>query len=104
MLTGVDGNELVDSSLKSSAQTESETQPQYFDMDHVFWVKLSDFMDLVPHIPHLHGLDIKFIRMNIGQEFVGSGFGFQPNGYFGGSPAEDGFLNGYGFSRPSAYV
>lgn len=65
-------------------------------------------MDLVPHIPHLHGLDIKFAHMNVGQEArsESSALGIHPNGYaFGSLGAEDrGFINGYGFSRPSAYV
>lgn len=64
-------------------------------------------MDLVPHIPHLHGLDIKFIQMNVGQEpFAGSAFGPQLNGHEFGSPRADdrGLLNGFGFSRPSTYV
>lgn len=64
-------------------------------------------MDLVPHIPHLHGLNIKFVTMNVGQEALAdwSAFG-QPNGHVLGPPGADdrGFMNGYGFSRPSAYV
>ena len=59
-------------------------------------------MDLVPHIPHLHGLDIKFLRMHIDQEPpTGPGYPFHPNGHFGTPPVEDprGFVNGYGFPR-----
>ncbi|RMJ21857.1 ankyrin repeat protein [Aspergillus sp. HF37] len=106
MLDGTDENAIMDSSLGNSAQKDCETQPRYFGMEHVFWVKLSDFMDLVPHIPHLHGLNIKLIRMSIGQPLGPSDFAFpQPNGYAVGTPpAEHGFVNGYGFPRPSTYV
>ncbi|KAK2733880.1 Set3 complex subunit [Myotisia sp. PD_48] len=45
-----------------------ELRPKFFQMEHIFWVKLSDFMDLVPHIPHLHGLDIQIKRMHIDPE------------------------------------
>ena len=47
-------------------------------------------MDLVPHIPHLHGLDLQFLKMHIDQEARTNGHG----------PME-GLTNGY---RPSTYV
>lgn len=31
-------------------------------------VQLSDFMDLVPHKPHLQGLDIQLLRMHVDPE------------------------------------
>ena len=64
-------------------------------------------MDLVPHIPHLHGLNIKFIKMDIGQQpLADSAFGPRVNGHvFGTPPADDrGLMNGFGFSRPSTYA
>lgn len=76
--------------------------------------KLSDFMDLVPHIPHLHGLDIQFLKMHIDREPSATpSFDLpQPNGHVSGPPpVEDGFpkgitslTNGYGHARPSTYV
>ncbi|KAL2381952.1 hypothetical protein RJ035_006262 [Blastomyces gilchristii] len=47
---------------------DAETRPKYFAMEHVFWVKYSDFMDLVPHVPHLHGLEIRTLRMHVDPE------------------------------------
>lgn len=71
-------------------------------------------MDLVPHIPHLHGLDIHFLRMHIdkepsAEEPVPKS---QPNGHhvlesphINGLSAGTGNLsNGFGHSRPSTYV
>lgn len=117
MLVQADETELMSSSFGQVMQKDCETRPKYFDMEHVFWVKLSDFMDLVPHVPHLHGLDIQFLRMHIDQEpFVATPL-FElarPNGY--GSeptPLDDvnglptsmpNLTNGYGHSRPSTYV
>ncbi|OAX79633.1 hypothetical protein ACJ72_06045 [Emergomyces africanus] len=49
-------------------QKDAETRPKYFAMEHIFWVKYSDFMDLVPHIPHLHGLEIRTLRMHVDPE------------------------------------
>ncbi|EAW08190.1 putative histone deacetylase complex subunit (Hos4) [Aspergillus clavatus NRRL 1] len=68
MLVQADETEFMSSSLGQVMQKDCETRPKYFDMEHVFWVRLSDFMDLVPHVPHLHGLDIQFLRMHIDQE------------------------------------
>lgn len=72
-------------------------------------------MDLVPHIPHLHGLDLQFLKMHIDQEPTAPlAFSFpQANGHISGpSHVEDtaglpngvqGLTNGYGH-RPSTYV
>ncbi|KAI9931856.1 hos4 protein [Aspergillus wentii] len=68
MLVQADEAEFHNSSFGQVMQKDCETRPKYFDMEHVFWVRLSDFMDLVPHIPHLHGLDIQFLRMHIDHE------------------------------------
>ncbi|KAI9375737.1 hypothetical protein BJX61DRAFT_95595 [Aspergillus egyptiacus] len=68
MLVQADDTEFLTASFGQIMQKDSETRSKYFDMEHVFWVKLSDFMDLVPHIPHLHGLGIRFLKMHIDQE------------------------------------
>ncbi|KLJ08313.1 hypothetical protein EMPG_16263 [Blastomyces silverae] len=47
---------------------DAETRPKFFAMEHIFWVKYSDFMDLVPHIPHLHELEIRTLRMHVDPE------------------------------------
>ncbi|KAF7592576.1 Set3 complex subunit with deacetylase activity, meiotic-specific repressor of sporulation proteins [Aspergillus hancockii] len=115
MLVQADDADFMNSSFGQIMQKDSETRPKYFHMEHVFWVKLSDFMDLVPHIPHLHGLDIQFLKMHIDQEPTAPlAFNFpQANGHISGpSHVEDtaelpngvkGFTNGYGH-RPSTYV
>lgn len=71
-------------------------------------------MDLVPHIPHLHGLDIQFLKMHIDQEpILNPALQLsQPNGFINGPPHigkpalpyEQGLTNGHGHSQPSTYV
>ena len=38
---------------------DEETRPKFFSLPHVFWIKLSDFMDIVPRHQHLAGLQLK---------------------------------------------
>lgn len=114
MLVPADDTEFVGSSLGQVMQKDSATRPKYFNMKHVFWVKLSDFMDIVPHVPHLHGLDIQFLRMHIDREPSAEDPVTkppQPNGHFLESPHVNGLFpgasalpNGYGHTRPSTYV
>lgn len=66
-------------------------------------------MDIVPHVPHLNGLELRFLSMHIDREPSASGFDpLQPNGHafsLNGAPGRPaGFLNGYGPPRPSTYV
>ena len=35
-----------------------ETRAKYFALEHIFWIKLSDFMDIVPRYPHLNGIPL----------------------------------------------
>ncbi|KAM5501669.1 hypothetical protein McanMca71_005130 [Microsporum canis] len=58
----------VKADVNDYSRIYQETKPLYEKMEHVFWVKCSDFMDLVPHIPHLHGLNISFVGMHIDPE------------------------------------
>ncbi|RAH73488.1 putative histone deacetylase complex subunit (Hos4) [Aspergillus aculeatinus CBS 121060] len=114
MLVEADETEFLSSSFGQIMQRDSEARPKYFDMEHVFWLKLSDFMDLVPHIPHLHGLDIQLLKMHIDQEpKTQPAFELpQANGHISGPHIEEGpgllggngLTNGYGHSRPSTYV
>ena len=34
------------------------TETKFFALNHVFWIKLSDFMDIVPRYPHLANVPI----------------------------------------------
>lgn len=77
--------------------------------------QLSDFMDIIPHLPHLHGLNIQFLRMHIDHEPLAADEAMrnspQPNGHHlepsdvnGFSAGDKGLANGYGATRPSTYV
>jgi hypothetical protein len=112
-----DDMELPCSSFGEVIQRDGETRPKYFGMEHIFWVKLSDFMDLVPHIPHLNGLEIEFLKMHIDQEpslhddFSSSlegpqvnGNGYYPSDHHEATATVNGLTNGFGHTRPSTYV
>ncbi|KAJ5960257.1 uncharacterized protein N7479_007407 [Penicillium vulpinum] len=110
MLTHTDDVGFQSSSIGQIMQKDCDTRPKYFEMEHVFWIRLSDFTDLVPHIPHLHGLELQFLNMHVDPEPPTPGAGFstpQLNGHGPGSSVETngtGLLNGYGPSRSSTYV
>jgi hypothetical protein len=71
-------------------------------------------MDLVPHIPHLNGLEIQFLKMHVDREPSFDrqvAFEGQVNGAAFYSPegreaavSMNGLTNGYGHARPSTYV
>jgi hypothetical protein len=71
-------------------------------------------MDLVPHIPHLNGLEIHFLKMHIDREpsfdrpisFEGqvNGAAFYPTENRDAAASVNGLTNGYGHARPSTYV
>ncbi|KAL2014671.1 hypothetical protein VTN00DRAFT_2196 [Thermoascus crustaceus] len=117
ILVQADDSDFLNSSFAQVMQKDCETRPKYFDMEHVFWVRLSDFMDLVPHIPHLHGLDIQLLKMHIDSEPSADtpiSELQQANGHTLGPPhAENsndpppltnGLTNGYSHSRPGTYA
>ncbi|KAJ6152755.1 hypothetical protein N7497_007074 [Penicillium chrysogenum] len=109
MLTHTDDVGFQSSSIAQIMQKDCDTRPKYFEMEHVFWIRLSDFTDLVPHIPHLHGLELQFLSMHVDPEPPMAGAGFstpQLNGHgLGASVDTNGTgLNGYGSSRSSTYV
>ena len=37
---------------------DDETRPKFFNLKHVFWIKLSEFMDIVPRHQHLAGIKL----------------------------------------------
>ncbi|KAI5295505.1 Set3 complex subunit [Ascosphaera acerosa] len=42
------------------------TRELFLAMEHIFWVRLLDFKNLVPHILHLQGLPLTFVLMHLG--------------------------------------
>lgn len=110
MLVYTDDPKYHNASFGEIMQLDCETRPKYFEMEHVFWVRLSDFMDLVPHIPHLNGLDLDFLSMHIDPEpstAPVAAESIQPNGHpLGAITTETNGsmgLNGHGLPRPSTY-
>lgn len=62
-------------------------------------------MDLVPHIPHLNGLELEFLSMHIDPE-PSTGANFQTNGHDPIAFAEangSAPLNGHGYPRTGTY-
>lgn len=43
---------------ENAVTLDAETRPKFFAMKHIFWIKLSDFMDIVPRHQHLSGLPL----------------------------------------------
>lgn len=38
---------------------DNETRPKFFALKNVCWIKLQDFMDIVPRHPHLSGIRLQ---------------------------------------------
>ncbi|KAJ5364119.1 uncharacterized protein N7496_009832 [Penicillium cataractarum] len=108
MLVYTDDPRYHNASFGEIMQLDCETRPKYFEMEHVFWIRLSDFMDLVPHIPHLNGLDLEFMSMHLDPE-PSAGTSHHTNGSTTGTFAVGangiGALNGHGpgYPRPGTY-
>ncbi|KAJ5654384.1 hypothetical protein N7490_001387 [Penicillium lividum] len=106
-LVHTDDPKYRDASFGDIMQLDSETEPKYFGMEHVFWIRLSDFMDLVPHIPHLNGLRLDdFLTMHIDPEPSAASTTSQLNGHAPTSFAETNgnvLPNGHGYPRAGTY-
>ncbi|CEJ54271.1 hypothetical protein PMG11_00590 [Penicillium brasilianum] len=108
MLVYTDDPKYHNASFGEVMQLDCETRPKYFEMEHVFWIRLSDFMDLVPHIPHLNGLELEFVSMHLDPE-PSAGNPHQTNGSTTGPSTVGtngiGALNGHGpgYPRPGTY-
>jgi len=50
-----------------------ETRPKFFALSNVFWIKLSDFLDIVPRHQHLAGLKLSTREMVIHEFPFGKG-------------------------------
>lgn len=47
------------SNVRTLIAMDEETRVKFFAMEHLFWIKLSDFTDIVPRYPHLAGLTLR---------------------------------------------
>jgi hypothetical protein len=102
MLVYTDDPRYSNASFGDIMQLVDQTRPKYEEMEHVFWIRLSDFMDLVPHIPHLNGLELEFMSMHIDPE-PSAGPGAQANGHAHNTHAEtngSSVPNGHSHSYP----
>ena len=52
---------------------DENTRPKFFNLSHVFWIKLSDFMDIVPRHQHLAGLQLRTRAMVLHEYPFGKG-------------------------------
>ncbi|KAH0559577.1 hypothetical protein GP486_003905 [Trichoglossum hirsutum] len=43
-------------------------QAKFFAIANIFWIKLSDFLDIVPRYPHLQGIRMSTVRIAFGSE------------------------------------
>ncbi|KZF22200.1 hypothetical protein L228DRAFT_148119 [Xylona heveae TC161] len=58
MLAESDEPTPLNSSIQGLAKLDAATAAKFFDMKHVFWIKLSDFIDIVPRYPHLRDVPV----------------------------------------------
>jgi hypothetical protein len=110
MLVYTDDPKYRNASFGEIMQLDCDTRPKYFEMEHIFWIRLSDFTDLVPHIPHLNGLDLTFLSMHIDPEPSDAPIvaeNAQVNGHSSGILAAETNgstgLNGHSLPRPGTY-
>ncbi|KAI9785157.1 MAG: Set3 complex subunit with deacetylase activity, meiotic-specific repressor of sporulation proteins [Geoglossum umbratile] len=43
-------------------------QRKFFAIASIFWIKLSDFLDIVPRYPHLHGIKMRTVQIDFGRD------------------------------------
>ncbi|KAF6237193.1 hypothetical protein HO173_004661 [Letharia columbiana] len=63
---------------------DEETRPKFFDLKHVFWIKLSEFMDIVPRHQHLAGIKLGTRAMVLHEFPFGRGATWDRPGVSGG--------------------
>ncbi|KAL8714246.1 MAG: hypothetical protein Q9220_001975 [cf. Caloplaca sp. 1 TL-2023] len=82
-------------SQKEAQRLDEETYPKFRDLKSVFWIKLSDFKDIVPRHPHLTGLFLRTRAMVMHQDPWGNRAGDRENKGSNGEAAKEGMSNGY---------
>ena len=45
------------------ADEDKITRSKYFALEHVFWIRLSDFLDIAPRYKHLANVTLKYQRL-----------------------------------------
>lgn len=49
----------LNSNVRALIAMDEETRTKFFAMEHLFWIRLSDFTDIAPRYPHLAGLTLR---------------------------------------------
>ncbi|KAL1961346.1 hypothetical protein VTO42DRAFT_74 [Malbranchea cinnamomea] len=68
ILTENDALNPLSATVEEFGARTTANRTKFEAMEHVFWVKLADFMELVPHIPHLQGLNLRLMNIAIDPE------------------------------------
>ena len=89
------------------ADEDKITRSKYFALEHVFWIRLSDFLDIAPRYKHLANVTLKYQRLAMvdrrgrdmrddkSNESQTNGGGFRTNGSIPLSPLNGQLTNGY---------
>ncbi|KAL8719534.1 MAG: hypothetical protein Q9225_003477, partial [Loekoesia sp. 1 TL-2023] len=82
---------------QQALELDQETHPKFRDLKSVFWIKLSEFMDIVPRHPHLAGLRLKTRAMVLHEDPWGRGGEKMENGVVvdAGGGGNGGMVNGF---------
>lgn len=81
-------------------ELDKETYPKFRDLKSMFWIKLADFLDIVPRHPHLAGLRLRTRPMVLHEDpwgmYTGKA-GKRRNGQVGAEDGEGrgGMVNGF---------
>ena len=66
-------------------QLDEETRPKFFALKHVFWIKLAEFMEIVPRHAHLAGIKLGTRAMVLHEFPFGRGGTWDRPGRSGGA-------------------
>ncbi|MCJ1384647.1 Set3 complex subunit with deacetylase activity, meiotic-specific repressor of sporulation proteins [Xylographa soralifera] len=89
------------------ADEDKITRSKYFALEHVFWIRLSDFLDIAPRYKHLANVSMKYQRLALvdrrGRDMRDdkpndsqpNGGGFKTNGSMPLPPVNGQLTNGY---------
>lgn len=82
---------------QQALELDEETYPKFCNLKSMFWIKLAEFMDIVPRHPHLAGLRLKTRAMVLHEDPWGMARG-KENGILAdgdGAGAKGGMVNGF---------